>query len=216
MADEDVEVNADEGSIDSGEEEVEAKKSFLKSKLLLIIAGVFLLLLLAGGGYYFFFASEEEVLEMQDNIEQTTQALDETASTELVDEDESQIEQTDLEPMAEQMGFDEAILNEDGEPINTDDSETSSQDSTNDIAEMQQQNQKMKQHIEALEAKLNQIESTLQSQKNIPADAEILPLQYSDNFDYQQDFSDSSAMRSPSGPPPPKPSWGEFDRINRK
>ena len=208
MADEDVEVNADEGSIDNGEEEVEAKKNFLKSKLLLIIAGVFLLLLLAGGGYYFFFASEEEVLETQDNIEQTTQALDE--------EDKSQIEQTDLEPMVEQMGFDEPILNEDRAPINTADNEISSEDSMNGIAEMQQQNQQMKQHIEALEAKLNQIESTLQSQKNIPADAEILPLQYSDNFDYQQELSDSSAMRSPSGPPPPKPSWGEFDRINRK
>ncbi|PHS24659.1 MAG: hypothetical protein COA83_07385 [Methylophaga sp.] len=171
MADEDVEVNADEGSIDKDEEELEAKQSFFKSKLLLIITGVFLLLLLAGGGYYVFFAStEEEVLEESENIEPTTEVLD----------------------------------------------ETSPEDSTNGITEMQQQNLQMKQHIEALEAMLNQIAPMLQSQKNIPADAEKLPLPYPDNFDYQQGFSESSAMRSPSGSPPPKPSWGEFDRMNIK
>lgn len=210
---EDVDINAEEGSIDEAEQS-EVKKSFFKSKLFFIIAGVIVLFLLAGAAYYFFVATEEGESE---DIASTTEVMGEEESTDLIEE--SEVAEDGLTSMAEQMGFEQASSDEAEGDANLGDNETSAaianEDTSKELVEVQQQNLRMKQQVDELEAKLNQIESMLQSQKNITGDAADLPLQYPDDLDYQQAFNDNSTMRAPS-PPPPKPSWGEFDRINKK
>ncbi|MFW5425660.1 MAG: hypothetical protein ACKE8G_03575 [Methylophagaceae bacterium] len=205
MAD-DVEVNADEGGVDKAEdseetEGLEEKTGFFKSKLFLIIAGVITLLLLAGGGYYFFAPSEELEIESE---ELTAEILEETGIKTNEEHSES--------IMSEQMGFGKNILEPEG-PVDTNNddiaTEIISEESATELIEMQKQ-------INDLEAKINQQEKIIQDQYNIESTNGIAPIRNSNSVDYQQDLFDDASMREPNRTPPPKPNWGEFDRINKK
>ncbi|MBL1319775.1 MAG: hypothetical protein COA63_001765 [Methylophaga sp.] len=222
MAD-DVEVNADEGVIDEaeGSEETEEKTGFLKSKLFKIIAGVIVLLLIAGGGAYFFLAPEDETEEP------VSDAVSEESIIDKEDDDTAKTDDLDLDNLENDLDLNPIDTSPEADPdeINSkiEDSTPEEQAANLDIVEfqektdaLQQENLRMQQQIEELKAKISQQEKIKQDQQSNNNSNIIAPIRDPNSVDYQQDLFDESSMREPNRTPPPKPSWGEFDRINKK
>ncbi len=207
MADNDVDINEEDGSIENSEEN-QPKTSFLKSKLFLIIAGVILLFIVAGGGYYFFAATNEQDAETMEPEDPDKLVADDA----LIDGDSST-------SMAEQMGLAAPSSSEDEEQVEIDTdvlpNNITAEDS-NELVEIQQQNQQMKQQISELETQVDQIKKIIQQQQDAGYNNQANSLPLGINLDYQQDLSDSAIMREVNRTPAPKPNWGEFNRLNKQ
>jgi cytoskeletal protein RodZ len=205
MAD-DVEVNADEGVIDKTEgsegiEELREKKGFLKSKLFLIIGGVIILLLIAGGAYFFLAPIDEAEDPASESVSEENIIEEDTITT------SNDGEMANSEANADDIGF----MIED--PISqTQETNIEAIELQEKTAKLQEENLRMQQQIKDLEAKISQQEMINQDQQNIQNSNVIAPIRNPSGVDYQQDLFDESSMREPNRTPPPKPSWGEFDR----
>lgn len=186
----------------------EQKTGFLKSKLFLITVAVTLVLLLAGGGYFLFVSADE--IEQTETVEPVMEPTKETLSDELND---MQNEDDSSASMAIQLGF-EKPAKEESEEI----ADISVTDESSDEAfdEVQQQNQQMKQKIAELEAQMSQIEKSIQGQTNTASDQATPPASQDSLVRYPQDYRETTTLRVPDQSPPPEPSWGEFDRLNKK
>jgi type IV secretory pathway VirB10-like protein len=223
MAD-DVEINVDEGVIDKAEgseeiEESEEKTGFLKSKLFKIIVGVMSLLLIAGGAYFFLAPADDPEDTISESVSEENIIEDATAVTKPDDGDIDNLENnSDLNPVDASSEPHTDNVNSDIENPAIQEQETSleSIESQEKTAQLQEENLRMQQQIRDLEAKINQQEKITQDQQSIQGSNVIAPIRNPSSVDYQQDFFDESSMREPNRTPPPKPSWGEFDRINNK
>ncbi len=217
MADEDVQVSPEEGIVEStGETEVEeAKKSFFKSKLFLIIAGVIILLLIAGGAYFFLAPANEA----EDPVAESETISEENISEKV--ESDLMSESDDMDSIEDELELNlidapDDSTNESGSTIVEPVSQQQSTELKEKTDKLQEQNMRMQQQIKDLEAKINQQEMIKQDQQSIQESNIIAPIRNASSVDYQQDFYDDSSMREPNRTPPPKPSWGEFDRIKKK
>ncbi len=215
MAD-DVEVNADEGVIDKTEEseQAEEKTGFLKSKLFKIIAGVVVLLIISASAYFFLVVKKEP--------EETTSDTDAVTEQSSVKENEASPKTSESDELDMSTSKTDDIQDSDTTPPSVN-PEPQLQKTKSELLEsekittaLQQQNAHMQQQINDLKAQINQKDMLIQQQNNSQNTTEIAPIRNLNSVDYQQDLFDDSSMREPNRTPPPKPSWGEFDRINKK
>lgn len=212
MAD-DVDVNADEGVVDKDGESVdsegsEAKPGFLKSKLFKIIVGVVLLLLIAGGAYFFLAPKDAPEDPASETLSEEIMIEDDTTSPDESDDDTTNPDENDI---------DEIDTISDLDPTETPASDTDELlEAQKAAAALQEENARMQQQINDLTAQVSQKEKLIQDQQDNPGATGIAPIRNLDSIDYQQDYFSESSMREPSRTPPPKPSWGEFDRINKR
>jgi hypothetical protein len=217
MADEEVNVSTDEGAAENTEDSTEKKPGFFKSKLFLMVSGVIVILLVAGGVYYFLVAKQEPETESASDESVLESDLEPSSSEVQSDINEAEVfeyiseesEQTDPNANELQKTSNEFKLNP-KQQQETQEKLIEAQKKADVLAE---ENLRMQQQITALKSQLNQKESVLSQQKDGNV---IAPIREPNSVDYQQDFFDDSDIHQANQTPPPKPSWGEFERINNK
>ena len=220
MADEDVDVSTDEGATENTEDSTVKNPSFFKSKLFLMVSGVIVILLVAGGAYYLLVAKEQPETESANDESVIESDISPSSSEDLV-ESKLDVNETEIfEDISENSEQTVPNVNELDKTSNEFELSPKQQETQEKLIEVQnkadvlaKENLRMQQQIKALESQLNQKEILLSQQQDGNV---IAPIREPNSVDYQQDFFDDSSMYQANQTPPPKPSWGEFDRINKK
>ncbi len=238
MADEQVDVSTDEGATDNADNSTIGKVGFFKSKLFKIILAVILVIIIAGGAYFFLAPTKEiepdsvsEEAGLENDIDSPSVELEleagianeeelTTPSDELLETSLDSNDTEFIEAINETKKTDSTTSELDSNTINPElDAEKQRLEAEliatqQKSAALAEENRRMQQQLNELKAQISQKEKLLPQKTDYNRSS---PIQNPNSVDYQQDFFDNSLIRQSNRPssPPPKPSWGEFNRINK-